>query len=360
MSSPLFNPAFQVYNQAVTAHDRSLEVTKYIDNNDDTRILTKQQYDAINDPDKEYDYNAAPSGPVTDAEIHKWAHVGGIDKAVKKFPLTQQGSLHLASISNDDRYRLEGVARNRQQTGSKGRPEITHTMGDYLLPAYKEFQTLQLKNANFWEWVEEEIAKDPATAAKRWNPTLYNSTDQKYHSPMVTWFKAGVKYINETQTRDRYKVTFKGGLLYRLLRSSDNEPVLFDKKEVIDHFTKNGKPAGSLIWVMGSSEFYSHMAKIGRFHHSSFFSGGSLTAAGEWDAENGKLKWISGQSGHYRPGFDFLVDAVKALPADVLAGGAKVRLFKQKTAVDLPPDQFLKDAAIPGALIAQGLAAFPA
>jgi hypothetical protein len=268
--------------------------------------------------------------------------------------------LNLASVSNDDRYRLEGAARPRQGTGAKGKPELTHTMGDYLWPAFKEFEGLQLMNANFWEWLEEKIASNPAAMAKKWNPKLYDSTDVKYHAHLVTWFQKGVKYINEKQTRDRYEVTFKSGQLLRRLRSTDTEPVPLDKQEVVDAFTKKGNPSGALIWVMGSGAFYSHMAKIGRFHHSSFFQGGELTAAGEWDVEKGILKWISGQSGHYRPGFSFLADAVKALmPLGVFKAGGKVRLFKQKQAQDLAPDEFLQ-GVVPDTLTGKGLSAFPA
>ena len=144
----------------------------------------------------------------------------------------------------------------------------------------------------------------------------------------------------------------------RRLHSSDLEAVELDKKEVVDAFTKNGNPPGALIWVMGSGYFYSHMAKTGRFHHSSFFQGESIGAAGEWDVEVGKLKWISGRSGHYRPGFDFLADAVKALPSQVFSYGGKVRLYKQTQPHDMNPPDFLK-GAVPDTLTAQGLTAFP-
>ncbi|HEY9227739.1 MAG TPA: hypothetical protein VIP11_13875 [Gemmatimonadaceae bacterium] len=63
----------------------------------------------------------------------------------------------------------------------------------------------------------------------------------------------------------------------------------------------------SLIWVCAIEKgrlgvtFYSHVGRPYKFHHSSFTSGGALVAAGEWIVENGSLRKISGNSGHYRP-----------------------------------------------------------
>jgi hypothetical protein len=47
-----------------------------------------------------------------------------------------------------------------------------------------------------------------------------------------------------------------------------------------------------IIWAMSTEKnarFYSHVPKYGRFHHSSFFAGGSAGAAGEWLVKNGAL-----------------------------------------------------------------------
>ncbi len=306
-------------------------MTKYIHNNDDTKVLSESQYNALNDPDKEYDYGVLVTGPVTDALTAKNQHTGKIENLASRGAVDNNGQVEPCIHSR----------RRSLPSGAKQKPEMTHTMGDYLLPAFKEFQGLQLMNANFWEWVEEEIRRDAEGSAKRWNPALYKATEPKYHQHLIRWFTAGVKYINEQQTRERYKITYKSGLLMRLLRSSDTDVQALDKKEVVDQFTKKGNPAGALIWVLGSGTFFSHMAKVGRFHHSSFFQGGEVTAAGEWDVEKGKLVWISGQSGHYRPDFDFLEDALKALPADVIStGNTKVRLFDASKAVDMPVQEF--------------------
>lgn len=71
----------------------------------------------------------------------------------------------------------------------------------------------------------------------------------------------------------------------------------------------------SLIWVAAvekgrlGATFYSHVGRPYQFH-SSFTSGGPLLAAGEWIVENGELRRISGNCGHYRPTINELHRAV--------------------------------------------------
>jgi hypothetical protein len=42
---------------------------------------------------------------------------------------------------------------------------------------------------------------------------------------------------------------------------------------------------------------------VNKFHHSSFFSGGEVTFAGEWEVSEGKVLKICNKSGHYKPGW---------------------------------------------------------
>lgn len=65
------------------------------------------------------------------------------------------------------------------------------------------------------------------------------------------------------------------------------------------HDHKNPKA----IFVMGKyGEIYaSNSHPVFLFHHSSFFSGGEVAAAGELVVSNGKIKEMTSCSGHYRP-----------------------------------------------------------
>jgi hypothetical protein len=106
----------------------------------------------------------------------------------------------------------------------------------------------------------------------------------------------GVKYVDDSSTRAKYKVT----LGPTLQRRNEN----FDTARLSKHFSdKQNYSLGQVIWVLGQDgEFYSHICKIGRIHHSSFMGGGDIDAAGDWVVVDGKLKSINGQSGHYKPG----------------------------------------------------------
>lgn len=61
---------------------------------------------------------------------------------------------------------------------------------------------------------------------------------------------------------------------------------------------------GSWMFVMGpDGALYVAKHVDGRFHHSSFFAGGSLTWAGEFEiGANGRIEIVSDESGHYQPG----------------------------------------------------------
>jgi len=154
-----------------------------------------------------------------------------------------------------------------------------------------------------------------------------------------------VKYIERARERDeKYRVHIGA----RLIRRN----ALFDTETVLKHFTDktrftklyqyerdykkslNPKRApisaveskldpnraeewakAGLIWVWCGGEFYSHVPKIGRFHHSSMVAGGEVECAGQWIVKQGDLKKINGLSGHYRPSVDHLYRAVLAMEA---------------------------------------------
>jgi hypothetical protein len=142
-----------------------------------------------------------------------------------------------------------------------------------------------------------------------------------------------VKYLTTLMQRLKYRVTVGN----RLKRRS----MLLDTRSIKQHFKSKDRSYGtgraslgmapliksagrdevqewmdgSLIWVCadgpsGQPDFYTHVGKINRFHHSTFFAGADLIGAGEWIVEDGRLKKISANSGHYQPSIDFLYTSV--------------------------------------------------
>ena len=104
----------------------------------------------------------------------------------------------------------------------------------------------------------------------------------------------------------------------------------------------------SLIWVCADAgrgpEFFSHVGKQNRFHHSTFFARGDLVGAGEWIVEKGVLLRISANSGHYQPTLGFLLESVRLMGAG-LNGETTVLLWNMKLGKweDRSAQHFLRD-----------------
>jgi len=163
----------------------------------------------------------------------------------------------------------------------------------------------------------------------------------------------GVKYCRSDYADKKYKVTLGPAITRR--------GEVFDTKKLYEakmkRYAQGSVAPGQdwtkfrCIWVMacpenGQPTFYSHVGKIGRFHHSSFLAGGAVAAAGEWTVENGKLLHINACSGHYKPEDWRFLKACSVLKNEgVITPQTKVEVWKGGQAgrelVDCLP--FLKD-----------------
>jgi hypothetical protein len=75
-------------------------------------------------------------------------------------------------------------------------------------------------------------------------------------------------------------------------------PEPFDTAQMFSKFMG----AGYSIYVMDKSgRIFAAQHKVGLFHHSSFFAGGSVAGAGEMKVDHGTIKSITNKSGHYQP-----------------------------------------------------------
>lgn len=118
-------------------------------------------------------------------------------------------------------------------------------------------------------------------------------------------FGTQVKYLNDRE-RAAFKVTIKEGKVY------DAAGTLFDTRHASTAFKEN---KGRAIFVMDAAGamYISNEQTRGKFHHSSFFGGGPVSAAGDVRIENGVMTAISRNSGHYRPTSAQLNQAVSHL-----------------------------------------------
>ncbi len=215
--------------------------------------------------------------------------------------------------ANAQGYRLEALDAN-------------HRMGNYLAAAYDEYEGLNL-DRDFFGWVQETIDKDQRAAAERWNAGLFSGIDgirdEKKRNALkdkcFEWFKQGVKYLDNEVKRGRYMVTIdEAGGMSRKVTGKGDAVDKFDSESLVDKFkARHGGLVGkNCIFVMDpDGNFYSHVSKVTRMHHSSFLGGENVQAAGEWKVQGGKLKEIEGTTGHYRVPTEGFVKAVKALEA---------------------------------------------
>jgi hypothetical protein len=68
------------------------------------------------------------------------------------------------------------------------------------------------------------------------------------------------------------------------------------------------------IWVLDRQRrLYVHAKRRGTFHHSSFVEGGEVLSAGGLDADGGRIRRLTADSGHYRPSLDNFMATVSLL-----------------------------------------------
>jgi len=116
-------------------------------------------------------------------------------------------------------------------------------------------------------------------------------------------------------------VLFYGGASAQLLPyqvTKNNADGLVYINSSVDVFdTENNQTAASgygfAIFVCDNFDMFSASHVLGRFHHSTFFAGMPVTAAGEIVAKDGYIKLITAKSGHYRPSWSDMHRMVKAL-----------------------------------------------
>lgn len=164
--------------------------------------------------------------------------------------------------------------------------------------------------------------------------------------PVLKTLTEGVKYCRGDYADRKYRVTI-GPVITR-------RGEVFDSQTLYDRKIKGRYPTGGVapsndsmkcrcIWVMsvedgGDATFYTHIGKLGRFHHSSFKAGGAITAAGEWVIANGKLTHINACSGHYKPEpWRFMLACLHLKNRGAITGETLLEVWRNGTDRELVP-----------------------
>ncbi|QPJ61012.1 MAG: hypothetical protein G3M70_03545 [Candidatus Nitronauta litoralis] len=146
----------------------------------------------------------------------------------------------------------------------------------------------------------------------------------------------GLVYMNEEQ-RSAYKLTFAKNTVRR------REKLYTTAKQNENIYAAN--PAGQIFAagnVDASKEFKKFYQKMGfkfdraAMHHSSFLSGADVMCAGTLEVIEGKLIYISNNSGHYKPNIDDLQAVCNAILIDYAPSKECYALFTDIDAKEYP------------------------
>lgn len=101
-----------------------------------------------------------------------------------------------------------------------------------------------------------------------------------------------VCYLDNERSRERFKISFHQGCLYRnLLRFNTNREK-----------TQHSGPGYAIFVIDSNEQFFAGSHIRGKFHHSSFLAGAAVIGAGEIETNPlGEIVTITNKSGHYQP-----------------------------------------------------------
>jgi hypothetical protein len=175
---------------------------------------------------------------------------------------------------------------------------------------------------SFWDYIGTPTGKDIKEQKKAAKQALVPVPAPQF-----------VKYYDDVK-RDRAKVEFRGRKLHVSEDGSTFSTALC--KTVVSG-------DGWAIFVMApDAELYAGSHVEGVFHHSTFLSGGAVTAAGEIAVDYGTVKVINSKSGHYRPtrrNMHALVSRLPGIPDDAII----LPDFAQKPAPAFTVGDFRRD-----------------
>jgi Domain of unknown function (DUF4157) len=174
------------------------------------------------------------------------------------------------------------------------------------------------------EFRNEELDNDRETAKMFKDAGVWNGTDPKnmdFAGPQFLKTSGEiVKHVQDNEL-EQYEITSQSEE-----KEETNETVFYWRGKLLDttHTAENPgykTRTGVFIFAMTADgkiytadpekEAQESGNEFDRFHHSSFLRGAPVVAAGELVFENGVLKTVTNQSGHYQPGFEHIIQVLQ-------------------------------------------------
>jgi hypothetical protein len=265
-----------------------------------------------------------------EGEIETFTDDSGYTREVKPGPVRAAATSPAEDGSNAIRPQRVDATYMLEKSDPK------HRMGSYLYLLNEEFAKLpseRRQKMQFFSWVDAINVMDFKRIISKGLPDLAPNKLGWWVERLQT-FQQGVKYKDDTNLRDKYLVKVEAGLLKRRGKVSNGKWVDTGKLEPLStsDSTSHWSGGGWAIWVESTNKtFYTNRMKMLKFQHTSFLSGSDVRGAGEWYVVGGKLRQISGRSGHYQPTLDHLLQALRDLEAKnvVGLGDVDVVLFRR-------------------------------
>jgi hypothetical protein len=138
----------------------------------------------------------------------------------------------------------------------------------------------------------------------------------------VDWGRSArvVEYDDTLVKQGLTRLHFAGGRVYT--DAACSKP--FSTRDMVTQFSGPGKA----IFVMGrSGNLHVSSHAVGYRHHSSLLSGTNVASAGELEAHNGAITWLSNKSGHYLPSIIHLLQVLHQLQKHNVPLGFPVKVL---------------------------------
>ncbi|WP_347557955.1 hypothetical protein [Robbsia sp. KACC 23696] len=201
----------------------------------------------------------------------------------------------------------------------------------------------------FYKVLVDRLAEDTGLTINhlpKWLEQTFGK-DMGDHGVDVDMGTGSADYYDK-ETRDKYKLVFKGGIAYRQQWWDDSAKLTRANTASQSH---NGAGVIAAMFngyvVSMSGDFYSGPHAIGMREkhtgqfHSSYLSGNTVLCGGEIRINDGIVTHINNSSGHYQPDDANLASAVEALELEGV--NLKHLLVTSFTRTERPADQFLRE-----------------
>lgn len=209
-----------------------------------------------------------------------------------------------------------------------------HRPGSLLLMALDVAQWSAKDHEPFFPWIDSLRLPEALAMFERWHQRPLSPAER---GALRDGFFHSVEYFSASRAE-----------VYRVCLS-DKTGLLHSAGELLDTHGTTTALGGddAYIWVMSREQhFYTARHQVNRLHHSSFQAGRAIVAGGEWTVEQGRIRLITGRTGHYKIGKEHFTAALEALQrkgADLSL--ARVRLYRQGVVQDVKVTTYLSVCA---------------